>query len=357
MKTLNDIRRQIDPCLQKIEQERLDSLEKISKAKRWYILPTILLLLAGVNFFFNREPVEGSLFFSAILGFSAIVLFIIIAVYKVAPYKTNYISNFKKEAFSSFVGALYPQVYYAPGNYLPSRLFDSSGLFGSYDTYEGEDYFEGKTESGSSFKFSELKITEEDTTTDSEGNTNTTTSTVFTGLFFVLSVPDRVDGRIQVLPDTAESTFGKVGQFFQKSLGAFFQRSTMVYMEGHPEFEKEFVVYSKNAEEVYRILSPNLLQAIYDLRYKWKTRLSISFIGHYMYVAMPTDKNFFNPDMKQSVLKDKLLQELYDELALCFAVVEDLSLEHKPNESRALLNSNQKDKHNRSNSKENPFLL
>lgn len=341
MKTLNDIRRQIAPCLQKNEEERKSTLEKISKAKQLYVYPGLLLLLALVILILGIPILAGILFICAIIGS------VIIAVFKVGPYRSNYIANFKKEVFSSFTEALYPHVYYAPGNYVPSRLFDQSELFGTYNIYTGEDYFEGKTESGHSFKFSELRVEHESTTTTGDDDIDdTTTVTVFAGLFFVLDVPNRVNGRIQVLPDTAESTFGKVGKFFQKNVGAFFKRSAMVYMKGHPEFEKEFVVYGKDEEEVYRILSPALLQAIYDLRYKWKTKLSISFIGRQMYIAMPTSKNFFQPDIKHSVLEDKLLQELYDELALCFAVVEDLSLEHEPNESRALLNS-----------KDNPFLL
>jgi hypothetical protein len=347
MKTLNDIRRQIDPCLQQIEEERQEALENIAKAKQWYILPMLLLVAAIASLFLGQIPLVAGLLFAAIVGF------VVVAVFKVTPHRTSYISNFKKEAFSVFIEALYPPIYYAPDNYLPSSLFDKSQLFGSYDNYKGEDYFEGKTESGCSFKFSELCVT--DTTTDSDGDSQTTT--VFDGLFFVLNVPDRVNGRIQVLPDTAESAFGKMGKFIQKNLGAFFKRSTMVYMEDHPEFEKEFVVYSEAEEEAYRILSPNLLQAIYDLRYKWKTRLSISFIGHQMYVAMPTNKNFFHPDIKQSILEDQLLQELYDELALCFAVVEDLSLEHESGESRAILNPKQGVEYKRSSSKDNPFLL
>ncbi|CAA6800404.1 MAG: Unknown protein [uncultured Aureispira sp.] len=342
MKTLNDIRRQIDPCLQKNEAERQATLEEISKAKQLYLIPTLFLLLGLLSLSSGVFPLIGLLFFCAMVGF------FIIDRFKVAPYRTNYRLNFKKKTFSTFIEALYPGIYYAPGNYVPSCLFDKSELFGSYDNYSGEDYFEGKTENGCSFKFSELSVTSTETTTDSEGHSDSTTTTVFSGLLFVLNRENRVQGRIQVLPDTAESNFGKVGKFFQKNIGAFFKGSSMVYMEGHPEFEKEFVVYSKHKEEVHRVLSPNLLQAIYDLRYKWKTRLSISFIGHEMYVALPTNKDFFDPDIQRSVLEDKLLQELYNELALCFSVVEDLSLEQQPNKGVGA---------KRSNAKDNPFLL
>ncbi|WMX12843.1 DUF3137 domain-containing protein [Aureispira sp. CCB-E] len=351
MKKLSDIRRQINPCLRKIEQERQDTLANIKKAKKWYLLPILLLLLAIVSFAANKIPLGIGLLFVSIVGL------IVVAVFKVSPYQTNYISNFKKGAFSTFVEASYPQVYYAPDNYLPSSLFDKSKLFGSYDSYSGEDYFEGKTEGGCSFKFSELHVTKTEVTSNGDGGVETSARTIFDGLFFVLNVPDRVSGQIQVLPDSVENVFGKMGKIFQKKIGAFFQRSSVVYLEDHPEFEKEFVVYSKDEEEVYRILTPNLLQAIYDLRYKWNTRLSISFIEHQVYVAMPTSKDFFRPNIKYSVTDDTLLKELYDELALCFAVVEDLSMEHQPEESRSLLNSGQSVNFNRTKSKDNPFLL
>ena len=147
MKRLKDIRQEIDPCLQKIEKERLVILEKVSKIKQLYILPVLLLIFTAVSFFVEAREL------AFILLFFAIGSFLLIAMFQVGAHQANYSSNFKKEAFLAFVKALYPSVYYAPGNYVPSSLFERSGLFSCYNTYEGEDYFEGKTESGHSFKF------------------------------------------------------------------------------------------------------------------------------------------------------------------------------------------------------------
>jgi len=350
MKTLHDIRQEIQPVLRQIEEYRLEKLEAISKAKKWYIIPSILALLA----LFSGLGMIVAM--AIIFGVLAIVGFLLVAIFKVSPHKQGYISSFKEQVFSTFVQSLYPDTYYAPGNYLPSTIFSASQLFGGYDDYNGSDYFEGETENGCSFKFSEIKATS--TTRDSDGDTRT--STVFNGVFFALSVPNRVSGRIQVLPDSAESSMGFLGKLVQKSLGSLFQGGSMVYMEEHPEFEKEFVVYSKDTEEAYRVLTPAMIQAIYDLRYKWNKKLRVSFIDNQIYVALSSTHNYFHPDIHKSVLDDNFLDEFYDELALCFAVVEDMSIEHEGIYTPPM-KKEETEKHKiytkRKGNNDNPFLL
>ena len=225
MKSLNDIRREIQPVLQRIESLRIEKLDAIAQAKKWYWIPSLCLIGALLSGMIMLIPIAIILLIVAIVGF------ILVNVYKIAPHKREYISGFKQDIFSTFVQSLYPDTYYAPANYMPSNLFSASQLFGGYDSYGGEDYFEGTTDNNCSFKFSELRVTE--TTRDSDGDSRTTT--IFDGIFFVLSVPNRVSGRVQVLPDSAESTFGALGKMMQKSLGSLFQGGKMVYMEEHPE--------------------------------------------------------------------------------------------------------------------------
>jgi hypothetical protein len=349
MKSLNDIRRQINPALQKIELLRKEKLQAISKAKKWYILPVIILVFSVLSFLSGSLPLT---IFCAVISF---ISFVLVYLLKISPHKREFVHSFKHQVFSSFVSSLYPNSYYAPDNYLPSNIFSSSQLFGSYDSYSGEDYFEGETESGCAFKFSELRVT--DTTTDSDGDS--TTTTVFDGVFFILDVPQRVSGRVQVIPDSAESSFGMLGKFMQKTMGSLFQGGKMVYFEEHPEFEKEFVVYSKDEEEARRLLSPALIKAIYDLKIKWNKRLRLSFINNQIYIALSTGNNFFQPDIHKSLLNDNILHELYDELSLCFSVVEDLSIEHddKYNHLNTDTIKPETKIYKKSDNSNNPFLL
>ncbi|MDB4702707.1 DUF3137 domain-containing protein [Akkermansiaceae bacterium] len=319
MKTLHDIRQKIQPVLMQIENSRLEKLKATSKAKRLYAIPLVLVLtapLAGLKIYFPLL---------ALLPCLAFFIFMYIALAEVGPHKENYIRTFKERVFTTFVRSLCSNVEYVPDKYISGEKFSESQLFRGHNSVSGSDYFEGKTENGSAFKFSELEA--EKITSDSDGRT--IRKTIFEGVFFELSVPNRMISRVQVLPDKAESSLGGLGRLMQKSLGAFSQKAKMVYMKEHPEFEKEFVVYSKDAEEAYRVLTPAMIEAIYDLRYKWNKKLRVSFIGDKTYIALCSEHDYFHPDIHKSVLDDDLLGKFYDELALCLSVVEDMSIEHE----------------------------
>ncbi|MDC0231311.1 DUF3137 domain-containing protein [Aureispira] len=352
MKNINDISHQLEPTLQSVEKFRLDKLKEISNAKKWYLIPVSMILISIFSFVLSIST-------SAILfGIIGTIGFILVFMFKISPLKNGYTQHFKREVFTSFVHALYPETYYAPNNYVTDGLFNMSKLFCSYNRFGGEDYFEGKTTNGCNFEFSELNVTDTSTYTDSKGNSKTRTTTVFDGLFFVLDVPTKVRGYIQVLPDFAQSSFGFVGKFIQKSLGSMFHEGKMVYLEEFPEFEKEFVVYSQNEEEAFRILTPELVQSIYDLRFKWNKKLRLSFVDNKIFLALSTYRDFFNPDIHQSVLNNTLFDELYNELALCFLVVENLSVKQKSNFNANMTDEPEKNKlYDKNDNPDNPFLL
>ncbi|MCH2023159.1 MAG: DUF3137 domain-containing protein [Saprospiraceae bacterium] len=325
MKSINDISRQIQPTLESVEKFRLDKLEAISQATKLYYVPFFMVITSFVLYFFNMIP------YAVLLGIIGLIGIVLVYMLKIRPLTNGYTQHFKREVFTSFVNALYPNTTYIPDDCVPDSLFKMSRLYSSYNKYNGEDYFEGKTTNGCNFKFSELNVLDTSTYTDSDGNSKTRTTTIFDGLFFVLTVPVKVRGFIQVLPDFAQSNFGSIGKYIQKSLGSMFHEGNMVYLEDYPEFEKEFVVYSQNEEEAFRILTSELIQSIYDLRFKWNKKLRLSFVDNEIYLALATYRDFFNPDIYQSVLQSTLLHELYNELALCFSVVENLSVKQNPN--------------------------
>ncbi|BDS10329.1 DUF3137 domain-containing protein [Aureispira anguillae] len=346
MKSLNDIRRQITPALHSVEQFRTDQLETIRREKQWFVLPIIIFCAALWATFL------GYILLVVMLVVSGFLVFVWIGIFKIEPQRLTYVNHFKMEAFSAFVKMLYPNTYYAPSNYLPSVLFSKSKLFGSYTSYSGKDYFEGQTDNACSFKFSELDVT--NVHSDTKNELGNTTTILFKGMFFVLDVSHYMNGYTQILPTSTEHNLEGIEHFIPKKIGDFFKREAMIDMEEHPEFGEEFVVYSKDEKEAFRILTPNLLKAIYDLRYKWKASLSISFIERQIYIALPHNKNLFYPDIRRSILKDTALEEIYDELGLCFAVIEDLSQEHQPSENWEQLNNiNYKTGY----SKNNPFLM
>jgi len=315
MKSISEIRQNIGASLREVEHFRKDKLAAIKSGRRLNVIPIILLIVAAVSLVGSMIPIAIG------AGVISLIAFAIIYFWKIAPHHNAYKSHYKDKVLSAFVNAVYPKTTFRANDKVASHKFTASGLFGSYDDYYGEDYFRGTTEDGQKFEFSEVRATR--TTRDSDGDTNTTT--VFDGVLFVLEAKTTATTDVRVLPDTAEKSFGGIGKFIQKNLGSLFQKGSMVYLKEHPEFEKEFVVYAQSEEEARRILTPTMIGAIYNLKYKWDRPLRVSFVGTNVYIALSTSQNYFKADVNKSVLEDALLKELYDELALCFAVVEDMS--------------------------------
>lgn len=343
MKSLSDIRRQITPALHQVEACREERIKTIAKEREWHTLTVLIIILGFIILSFGQVYITILCITAGMMGS------ILISVFKVGPHYLAYIQNFKKEVFTAFIQELYPNTYYAPSNYLPNILYTNAQLFGEYDSYQGKDYFQGQIDNGCRFQFSELKV---DKINDIALETRKTT--VFSGFFFVLDVKHREEGRVQILPASVENRLRFSEDFFQKYLGDFFLRPDIVDLKAYPEFKKAFIVYGKDEADVYRILTPALLKIIYHLQYVWKISLSISFIDQQVHIALPTQKNFFHPNIERSVLDNELLRELYDILGLGLAGLENLSEEHKPSDIWEELNS--------LNSKNggivsNPFLL
>lgn len=316
MKSLPEIRRHIEPVLRKIEDFRIEKLNSISKARRWYLLPVVVTGLGFATLQLNSQ------FLTVFTFFIAFILFFLVSLFKVSPHRAQFVATFKHDVFSSFFLQLYPGSYYAPDNYLPSNIFKASKLFSSFNKYKGEDYFEGTTDAGISFKFSELNVS--DVHTDAKGDSQT--RNVFKGLFLVLDTPIKATDPVIVLPDTAEKLLGTTGKLLQKTMGSFFNKGReLIYFEEFPDFEKKFVVYSKNKSLAKAILKPSLLKAFCEIESKWKKNIRLSWVDNYLHLALHTQHDFFNPNIKKSLLQDSVIKELYSELALCFSIVENLS--------------------------------
>lgn len=276
-------------------------------------------------------------------------------------------SEFKGQSYHQVVSSLSPSMTYRAQNMIGRSAFMASKLFSGPDRYNGDDYFIGTTKNGCTVEFSELHAEQEHTHTDEDGHTTTSYSTIFKGLFFVLHLPNVVHRDIRVLPDSAERGLGKIGKFLQKSIGSFFRSGKMIYFEEHPAFEKEFVVYSTNEEAARQALTLDVLQDIYDLRYKWRHQVHLSFIDDKIYLAlsMPSADNLFQAKLNQPVDQQEFLQDMIHDIQRCLTMVDHLSNWHPngPSSSDNPFHNPSSEipgrgiSYKKSSSNNNPFLL
>jgi hypothetical protein len=209
------------------------------------------------------------------------------------------------------------------------ETFRASGIYRTgIDRYRCEDLFTGAV-GATAFRFSEVHAEYKTTTTDSKGRTRTTWHTIFKGIFFVADFNKHFQGHTFVLPDTAESAMGGIGRWFQELGGKLDGRPGELVSLESPEFERLFVIHSTDQVEARYILSPSLMERLVELRNEVGAGLAVSFASSYIFIAIPTRKNHFEPPSIWAGSAELNLDELKGYMAdvrLAEELVADLNL-------------------------------
>lgn len=225
--------------------------------------------------------------------------------------------RFKREVIGKTVTFLHGDLSYDHARCIDKGTYQKSKLYlENINRYNGDDLVSG-TVGKTAIRFCELH-----TQQVRRSGKNTTVVTIFRGLFFIADFNKKFIGETFVLPDTAESTFGSLGTFFQKMN---MSRPKLVKLEDI-EFEKAFAIYGTDQIEARYILSTALMQRIMEFKKKTGKQISLSFIDSHVYVGIPVAKDLFEAPAFSTLINYSLIAEYYSYLALCIGIVEDLDL-------------------------------
>lgn len=352
--------------LEELEQVRLEQEKQFTAWRQQYGLGTmgVALLSFLCCLLLGGENGGGFWVIAVILSIVVAIVAIVLYYKKTKPFREALKDRVKEEVYRKALAQWYPQLTYYPQQFLSEKIYKEAALFGSYDIYKGDDFFEGRLANGHKVAFSELEVQSEHRDSDN----NTSVSTVFKGLLFVTELPTAWRGSIKILPDVAERGMGKLGVFFQKKLGKLGHgKSQLVYFEEYPAFEKEFVVYSSEELLARQLLSPQLVELLTTINAQAKG-VAVHFSGDKLYLGAGSKREFLEVNVKQSFTAPHLLNQLFQdltyslELLQCLEQLSNLNLEQvrqpitplqkKPNTPQKSSLSYKK-----SNSKDNPFLL
>jgi len=315
MKTLDELKdfytNELSADLRQLEKKRKQVMQNAMIAAG--IVGLLGLAIAGMAISQGAPPV--------------VLLFVLVACVIIGGIAFSFIGkgyqrDFKQQIITRVVRFLDPGLNYQPDGLIDEYTFEGSNLFTEgIDRYRGEDLVRGwvdKTE----IAFSEVHAEYKTTSRDSKGNRKTHWHTIFKGLFFIADFNKHFRGQTLVLPDTAENLFGSFGKMLQSwNIG----RPDLIQLED-PEFEREFVVYGSDQIEARYILSTSLMQRILDLKYKTGTKIYLSFIGSKVYVAVPMNRDMFEPKYFSKVDTFEPIFDYYCDLSFAVGIVEDLNL-------------------------------
>ncbi len=303
--------KQLFPFYQKELVPEIELLEQDRKkiVKKMAIIGFILAAIV-ISIFFIVDEIDTMIF--------PVIIAAVIFGFALHYLSRDYASDFKNNVLEKIVNYIDPNLSYIPTMSISEGQFMASGIYRKgIDKYDGDDFVEGKI-GATKIEFSEIHAQYE--TRDSKGRTSH--HTIFKGLFFIGDFNKHFKGDTYVLPDQAEKLLGGLGGVFQ---GMSKKYGELVKLED-PVFEKEFVVYSDDQIEARYILSPALMERITKFKQKSGSRISMSFVGSKVYIAIPFAKNLFEPKVFSTIMDFKPVKEFFDDFALMIDIVEDLNL-------------------------------
>ncbi|MCK9491083.1 MAG: DUF3137 domain-containing protein [Sulfurimonas sp.] len=233
----------------------------------------------------------------------------------------DYTLEFKQNVIKPLIEAISKDLSYNCHHHIQEHLFNRSDLFKKPDRISGNDYVGGLIK-GTKIEFSDIHAEVK----HKNSKNKESWSTLFRGLFIVAEFNKNFTTKTLILPDTAQSTFGDlIGGWLQSNN---FARDELVRMDDN-EFEREFVVYSKDQIEARYILSHSLMKKLLTLKKRSKHPIYVSFIGNHIHIAIEYNKDLFEPSIFYSLLEYKIAMEYVGTLHLALDIVNELKLNEK----------------------------
>ena len=322
MLSLAELYQKKKSSMDKVEMFRLQQQTMLEQGQHWFLLPA-LLVVGGVGLLFFGKVTWAIICFS-----SSLVAFLLVGALKILPAYTQFSDQFKRQVIYALLEDLYPNIYYAPDNYVPSSLFAKAQLYPLDSHYTGKDYVEGETEAGGTFKFSDLSVQIPHT-----GSVEPIT--LFKGLFMVIDMHQSCDGALYILPVTAPPPLAE-GLLMQPLERFMTPAQNTSYTQVYSEFARGFMVYSKDTDAAQTLLKTPVIKALYHWYSEWQCAAHLSCIGQQLFIALPQKSAFPTPDFAQETHNNQEIHRFYDQLFYGLSLVEYFGCEEPQEETNNL---------------------
>lgn len=212
------------------------------------------------------------------------------------------------------------QINYTSG--LPESTFVYSQLFSREpDRYRSEDLVWG-TAGKTKFSFSELHA-EYKTVTQTKNGRQEHWHTILKGIVFNADFNKHFNGVTIVRPRDMGAA---LGAWISKAMPIFSSSGRELVQLENPEFEKEFVTYSTDQVEARYILTPAMMERLYELNKRCSYTISISFVDSSVFIAFPLSKDYFEPPVHKSLLDPDVLNEDLEVIRFMYGIISELDL-------------------------------
>lgn len=292
----------IQPYLKELGNEE----SSVYNWKTFTLLTGVGAFISFLLFYFKILP-SGH-----ILG-GTMLLMCITGVYFWTKYADKYIDDFKEKIIGQIITFIHPQAVYKPMGFISKKEYKASGLYRRrFSHFDGDDYWQS-VYNGVAFHCSEIKSFYSDPTG---------TDSIFKGLFFVAKINNNFTGGTYIwIKGHAQLPSSLADEHYRMYSLPQVQKMKI----NHEAFNKQYSVYTTNADEASLILSYNMMDHILLIKEKLKKDIVFSFVAGKCYIAVPFDENLLEPSKKGVRDKEEIRNYFYSVL-LVFNIINKLEL-------------------------------
>lgn len=288
---------QITLTLEAVEDLRKQIARRIILL-RWGVFVTLLLIVIVTVVFPN---------FLLLFGLASVLIYFIIRKYYVLETIPRvYVPKFKQEIISPMLKYFYEDAIYIPNQRMNRNVLNKSLLFHHFVyRHHGEDYF--------SCRIGNTIVSSSEICNDS--------SEFFDGVFIAARFNKKFKTKTIVLPRQRDSLFRKL------KLNVYGDMVNATYVElENPLFKKDFVVIAEDQVESRYKLTPGLMDRMLKYKNRFNDTVSFSFVDNYLYVAIQSRFDFFEPPVFKPVTRYEFMRKNYHCFEVLTGIVEDLDL-------------------------------
>ena len=266
------------------------------------LLAVIILVIAiiGLLSFSDGGPI---FVISLLIGLAGIIVLLMGSV-EFSKIK----KNFKNEVLTDMFKKLIPDIEYKPDYGISQNEAYSSEFLKHADRFHSEDFISGSL-NDVKFISSDLKL-EERHVQHTKNGTRVYYVTYFLGRIFRFDFNKEFTGNLQVLETGSPYSRRKFNKVKMESV----------------DFNKKFKIFTEEEITAFYILTPDIMESIFNLEKRNPGRISMSFLGDHLYVAINNNRDTFELKMFR-----KLDETVIDEFKKDLLVIKDFIVSLKLN--------------------------
>lgn len=298
MKKFEDLFKEIEENqeIKKSWQEAREEQKKMNKIRGIIAIITIVLglgfivLKMNLNSYkeFNAFLIIPSLFF---IFFVNLIAFVITCLF--SKKQNAYKLEFKQVIIKKLIDNFYDNLEYYPLKEMPERIYKKPNYNEYYNEYHSEDYFEGQIKNKYYIDMAEVFTEHVETHTDSEGNTHTTRTTIFHGLFAKVTSEKSITSELRIVQD-------KVGKYNKNRLNM-----------DSSEFEKYFDVITDNKIIAMQLLTADVMEEMIEFENKTNMRFDIVIKENEIYLRFHCGNMFEPQAIKKGIINKAQLEKYF----------------------------------------------